>query len=196
MRIDAQILCSLVKHQNASLVIKFLFLVLRSWRLSPSISLFEIRVVQLRRCIFFLTIEEPQINCRWILLIYLVIVSGRVIACITWIGMLLKVAFARIVQPTIFKKFVCHPSSFLWRLVKINWQSLLVDFLSKMITPIYLSKYFPILRFRLLVVVMVIRFSGQFSEEKIKTWFWEIYSLTRVKRIDLGFSIWYYNFSQ
>lgn len=77
------------------------------------------------------------------------------IYCIICVGMLFNVAFARVVLPAMFRRFIFHPVSFECILSKINRKSLGDEHLCMMGKP----KYFPIscvhFMFKWLVVIFL-----------------------------------------
>lgn len=85
----------------------------------PLFGFLEVRTSQLRRCSFLFPLQFPQTKSLCILLMSSLTLVGILMYCIMWVGILLRVIFARKILPVMFRNLIFHPARLLFMLSRM-----------------------------------------------------------------------------
>lgn len=121
-----------VKSLQANPMWRALFLVVVSRIPRPPSDFGLVTDFQLSRQIFLFSLVSPQMKFLRVLSIWRVESAGRLVYCMMWEGILLRVALARVALPVRLRRLVFHSTNLFLMLSNMNWKSLDTGLLQNM----------------------------------------------------------------
>lgn len=119
-KILAQRFSGLLQNLHARLISIAPFLVFAFSIPSPPSFFGKETMSQETRCILYFSLIEPQMKFLWVLSISFWILKGMAICYMMWVGILLRVALAKVVFSAIFRNLVFHSPNFIFILSRMN----------------------------------------------------------------------------